>query len=97
MMKERYCKYGATINDLPLPEEYRELKITKRKTSKMTNTQKVLAWINKQPQGRVFKIADLMKELELTNRQLQKVKNSSILKTKFENMHTDIRGYYQIR
>lgn len=96
MICERYCPYGASVDIIDTPDEFQELKIMSRNTDSKTNVQKVLQWIHTQPKGTYFKTADICNACGLTSKQLQKTKDSVIIKEKLNSMKTERKGYYLV-
>ena len=71
------------------------MKVKERKQD--TNAKKILDWLNSKPKGYIFKISELKKDLNLDNKQFDKIKkrNISIFEL-LKEMKTEIKGYYKI-
>lgn len=100
MIADRYKKIGVEFEYKETPDEFKLLKIKTRKSSNnQTNThpQIVIAWLEKQPTGRVFKVKELLSETGLSNKQFQKVKeNNEVVGRMFEKIKTSKKGEYKI-
>lgn len=95
LLKARYGAYGAVINIVDTPKEFKLLKVKERKQD--TNAKKILDWLDSKPKGYIFKISELKKELNLNNRQIDKTKKRNIsISELLKEMKTEIKGYYKI-
>lgn len=91
MIKARYEPYGATVNIIDTPIEFKLLKAEERQQD--THTKKILGWlaVNKG----TFYINDMLSELNLRQKQFKRIKEKDAsIKELFENMKTNKRGYY---
>ncbi len=96
MIKSRYEASGATVNIIDTPLEFKLLKSIERKQD--TNTKKILDWLSTKTRGCTFHIDDMLSELNLIQKQFQKIKEKDAsIKNLFENMKTNKRGYYVIK
>lgn len=93
-------KYKSVGTDLETPLELRIDKLKGRKPpdgKKSTNAQKIINWCEKQEQGRVFKLKELLGDTGLSNDSFKETRKSNqALKLLFEQMQTDKKGYYRI-
>lgn len=98
MIKSRYENFGATVNIIDTPIEFKLLKIQNRKAKQDTNAQKILSWLANKEKRYIFKISDMLSELNLQKKQFNKIKekNSSI-RTIFKRMTIgQKKGYYKV-
>ena len=64
----------------------------------MTNAQKIIEWCDNQASGKVFKINELLHDTGLSNDTFKDAKkDNKTIKTLFNDMKTDKRGYYKIK
>lgn len=96
MIRDRYGKLGATINELPTPKDYEISKTLERKTSAKSNVQTVLEWYRRQPGGKIVKASEIYEACNLTREQFKTVKKSPIIKKILNDMKTDVSGIYKI-
>lgn len=95
-IKARYEKLGATVNVIDTPAQFGLLKTKERKQD--TNAQKIIRWLGNKKEGYIFKIADMLKDLNLNHKQFDKIKKNNIsINTLFANMKTEKRGYYKVK
>lgn len=95
MLKKRFEKYGATVNFVETPMEFRLLKTKERKQD--TYAKKILNWLAVKGNGYIFKVSEMKAELEITDKQFEKIKEKNIaIKVLFDRMRTDKRGYYKV-
>ena len=94
IIRERYMPFGAKGEVIDAPQ----IKINSRK-QEATAAQKIIGWIANQPKGTQFKVKDMLKELQLTNKKLQHAKErNSELKRMFDRMSIPSRnGWYLIQ
>lgn len=97
LMKERYEPLGATVNVIPTPAEFKMQKSLDRNTSSKTNVQIFLEWFNHQPNGRLFKRADVLQECNFTGEQFKNLKKSPVIKQIFGESKTEIPTIYMVR
>jgi len=96
LLKTRYGSYGATINVIDTPLDFKLLKAKERKQD--TNTKKILEWLLMKTKGDIFHISNMLSELNLTQKQFRRIKGKDTsIKELFENMKTNKRGYYTIK
>lgn len=96
LLRWRYGSLGATINLVETPTELQLLKISERKAEKPTQAQQILAWVNSQPKGTIFKLQTMLSELELSSKQFDKVKSKNTgIAQLFKVMATGSKGYYK--
>lgn len=96
LLKARYGAYGATINVIDTPLEFRLLKSKERKQD--TNAKKILEWLSTKTKEDTFYINNMLSELNLTQKQFRRIKEKDTsIKALFENMKTNKRGYYIIK
>lgn len=96
MLKIRYGTYGAKINVIDTPKEIKLLKVKERKQD--TNIKKILDWLDSKENEYTFYINDMLIELNLNQKQFQKIKdNNIVIKKLFTDMKTEKRGYYKIK
>ena len=93
LLKIRYGTYGATINVIDTPLEFKLFKADERKKEKETSIQKFNKWLKSQPKGRVFRRADIKKECNITDADFKSLKNSGIL----NNFKTEKQGVYIVK
>ena len=94
MIKERYEKYGATVNLIDTPMEFRLLKTKERNQD--TYEKRILAWLESNGKGYVFKIDTMLESIGITQKQFQNIKNkNSAIKEMFKQMRIS-RGIYKI-
>lgn len=93
MIKARYESSGATVNVIDTPMEFKLLKAKERKTEKETSVQKFSEWLQNQPEGRLFKRADIKGECNMTDSEFKSLKNSGIL----NNFKTEKQGVYVVK
>ena len=68
------------------------------KGKRMTNAQKILEWCDNQPSGKVFKLSELLHDVNLNNNSFKNVKkDNQTIKNLFDNMQTGKKGYYKIK
>lgn len=95
LSKARYGSYGATINVIDTPLELKLFKTKERKQD--TNAKKILDWLDSKPKSYIFKISKLKKDLNLNNKQFDKIKKNNIsISELFKKMKTERKGYYKI-
>lgn len=89
------ARLGATITAVDL-ESLKKQKIKKRKGDSIPK--KILNWIEQQSKGRKFNIAEMLKEIGITQPQFKNVKRSNkYIRRKFETMKiAGTRGKYII-
>lgn len=94
-IEERF-KGIANIEYIDTPINIAINKLKKRKSAKgETNTQKVIAWIENLDDGEMFRTSDLLKETELSSKQLDKVKeHNESIRSLFLSMKTERKGWY---
>lgn len=92
-IKSRYEPLGATVNVIDTPMEFKLLKAKERKTESETSLQKFCEWLKYQSKGRMFRRADIKKEINLSDSQFKDIKNTGIL----NNFRTKKQGVYQIK
>ena len=92
MIMKRYKEFGATINNIETPPHFILSKAKARKSKHETSTQRFEKWYKRQPKGRKFKRADIMKECKINESQFKELKRTNIL----ENFKTDKQGVYII-
>jgi len=93
MIKARYKSFGATVRYIETPAQFKLLKAKERKTQNKTTVQKFEEWIRKQPEGRVFKRADIMSECNINESQFKDLKKTDIL----NGYKTDKQGVYKVK
>lgn len=93
MIKARYEKAGATVNIIDTPIEFKILKAEERNARNETYLQKFNKWLAHQPESRVFKRADIIKECNMSNSQFKELKRVGIL----NQFRTDKQGIYIIK
>lgn len=95
MLSERFPK--ANIQIIDTPTSFLLEKTKERKTKKESISQIIVNWLMAQPKGRIFKTSEMLAELNITNKQLDKTKTKNKSLTKILNdLRTDKRGYYKI-
>ena len=92
MIKARYKSFGATVRYIETPVQFKLLKAKERKTQNKTTVQKFEEWIRKQPEGRIFKRADIMSECNINESQFKDLKNTDIL----NGYKTEKQGVYKV-
>ena len=96
MIKSRYEPLGATVNIIDTPTLFRLLKTKERKQD--TNAQRIIRWLESKEKYSIFKIADMLTDLNLSHKQFDKIKKNNIyIMELFNNMKTENRGYYGIK
>ena len=94
LLKNRYGSLGANINVIDTPLEIKLLKSKERKQE--TNAQKILNWLSTKTKGSVFHIKDMLCDLNLNQKQFQRIKNkNTAIKELFCSMKIS-KGKYRI-
>ncbi len=93
LLKTRYGAYGATINIIDTPSEFKLLKAEERQTKKETSIQKFISWKKNQPEGREFRKANITKECSMTDSQYKELIKSKVL----DYYKTDKKGIYIVK
>ena len=93
MIKARYKSFGATVRYIETPTQFKLLKAKERKTQNKTTVQKFEEWIRNQPEGRIFKRADIMSECNINESQFKDLKKTGIL----NGFTTDKQGVYKVK
>ena len=90
-------RYKDNIDNWDKPSFVDEYKTKARQTKdkKQTIPQKILEWLSKQPEGKEFRTADILQDLQLTNKQFQKAKKNSAVKSRLSDYQTEKKGYYK--
>ena len=99
LIEKRFSPYGAKIEYHDTPALIAKAKVENRKTygGGKTIPQRIIEWQDNQPKGRVYKVYDLLNEVDITGKQLDKAKeNNQYIKNMFANTTTDKKGYYMI-
>ena len=97
MIKSRYEPLGAVVNVVDTPIEFRLFKTIDRKENKDTFPQKIVKWVSSKNKDYQFHISELKSDLQLTDRQLERIKrNNPAIKELFQKMKTNKKGYYKI-
>lgn len=83
-LQDAFGSYGAKITVEPIDE----LQIAKiRERNSETNAKKILRWIDNQPKGKTFKVAEMLCDIGITQKQFNKIKEkNSALKQLFNGM-----------
>lgn len=71
-------------------------KLVRRKVKKETNTQKIVNWINSQPNGRIFTSQEMRLELGLSQNQFNNAKDNNYIKRLFHDLKI-AKSTYQIK
>lgn len=100
LLEWRYSKYGVAFEYEDTPRKLKTEKIKDRKPPNgkdMTNSQKVLNWLDEREKGSIFKLNKLLSETGLTNDSFNEIKKSNTtIKELFKEMRTDKKGYYKV-
>ncbi|MFR2575770.1 MAG: hypothetical protein ACLS9R_05345 [Anaerobutyricum hallii] len=100
MIEKRYSPYDVKFEYEDAPDKLKIEMVKNRKPPKgkrMTNAQKILEWCDNQQSGKEFKLSELLHDVNLSNDTFKKTKkNNQIIKSLFDNMKTDKKGYYKI-
>jgi hypothetical protein len=96
LIKARFEPLGATVNILDTPPEIALLKTKNRKTKESTKAQLILDWFAAQSPERIFKISEMLSELQITAKQFKivRAKNKAIQQL-FESKRIG-KGIYQV-
>lgn len=92
MMIDRYGSVGAKVEVIDAPE----IKILSRKGK--SNSARIAAWCQQQPNGKVFKLKEMLQEIGMTNEEFKQAKRSNNgLHRMFDQMRiAGRRGYFKI-
>ncbi len=98
LIKERYEPLGVKFKCLGVPAEIKKIKVETRqsKNGEKTIPQRILTWIDKQPTGNEFRVAKILSELDITDKQFQKAKKNQVIADLFKNMSTGQKGIYRV-
>lgn len=98
LIEERYSPYGAKIEYYETPLLIAKAKVENRITydGERTIPQRIIEWFDNQPKGRIFKVSELLIELNITNKQFQKAKNNKCISDLLSKNHTGQRGLYKV-
>ena len=95
IIRKRFPK--AKIEIVDTPSIFCMEKIKARNNKNDSVAQKVLDWLTIQPKGRLFKVKEMVDELNITSHQLSRSRQTNnSLDTIFNKIKTDKKGYYQI-
>ena len=96
LMQERYKGANVFVADTPTSFLMEKIKIRNSKVE--TQTQRIIDWLYSLPKGKTFKTCEMLRELELSQKQFDKIKekNPSFQKI-FKSMKTDKHGIYQVK
>lgn len=95
LIKQRYCKVGATVNLFNTPDNIALFKIENRQQN--TQAKQILDWLSAQPKGRVFKTRDMLQEIGFTQKQFNNIKTQiPKVKQQFQNIKLN-RTTYKIK
>ena len=91
-MIDRYGSVGAKVEVIDAPE----IKILSRKGK--SNSARIAAWCQQQPNGKVFKLKEMLQEIGMTNEEFKQAKRSNNgLHRMFDQMRiAGRRGYFKI-
>ena len=89
-IKEKYIRTPSN--------PYEKIMIRKPVNEKSnTNSQILLSWLLKQDNEKIFKVKEMLQETGLSNDAFKDVRKSNkTIKSMFEKMQTDKKGYYRI-
>lgn len=94
LIKSRYEKYGATINLMETPLEFKLLKTKERHQD--THAKKILNWLSEKEKGYVFNITDMLFQLNILADNFKDIKKQNVgIKDLFSKMRIK-RGIYKI-
>lgn len=94
LIKSRYAKYGATVNLIETPLEFKLLKTKERNQD--THAKQILNWLSEKEKGYVFNITDMRSELNISADDFKNIKSQNAgIKDLFSKMKIK-RGIYKI-
>ncbi len=100
MIEKRYTPYDVKFEYEDAPDKLKIEMVKNRKPPKgkrMTNAQKILEWCDNQQSGKVFKLSELLHDVNLSNDTFKDTKKSNqTIKRLFNDMKTNKKGYYKI-
>lgn len=98
LIEDRYKPFGVKFEYLGVPDPVRKMKtgIRKPKDGKKTNPKKILGWYSNQPKGKVFKLSEMLIELNIDNNDFKNAKKNSQIKSLLEKSRTEKQGYYKV-
>ena len=102
MIEQRYREYGVQFEYEDTPQALLVAKAKERKPPEgkdKTHAQRIIEWVNIQPDGREFKRAELLKELGMSENQFKNsLKKNQTVKGIVENLKVqNKKGYYEIK
>lgn len=99
-LEKRYTPYEVKFEYEDAPDKLKIEMVKNRKPPKgkrMTNAQKILEWCDNQQSGKVFKLSELLHDVNLSNDTFKDTKKSNqTIKRLFNDMKTNKKGYYKI-
>lgn len=90
-------RYKDIIDEWDKPSFVDEYKTRARQTQdqKQTIPQKILQWLQEQPIGKEFKTADILQDLKINDKQFQKAKKNTTVKSRLSDYQSNKKGYYK--
>ncbi|MCL1806770.1 MAG: hypothetical protein FWG31_03605 [Oscillospiraceae bacterium] len=99
LIRKRYEPYGVEIQYMGVPQAVAQAKVKNRKpkNGEQTVPQKILEWRDQQEKGKVFKLSEMLNELNIDNNAFKgAVRTNQTIRNIFSTSRTDKQGYYKI-